>query len=134
MSNNVAKINLIFDIQYNILKKHDKKEGIQKMKNLRKLYGKAIIDCSDSEELCKGYKVELEYYQTEDKRSNKPYGIEIVKKCIQDEKMQIEEKRMNHICCGEQDTNNLLEILISNKVTPIALEDVIHDFKVIKVI
>lgn len=104
------------------------------MKNLRKLYGRTIIDSSDSEELCKDYKVELEYYQVEDKTNSKPYGIEIVKRSIQDNKIDIEEKTISNICYEEKDNNKLLEILINSKVTPIVVDDVIHDFRVIKVI
>ena len=44
-------------------------------------------------------------------------------------KIDIEKKAMNNICHQEQDTNKLLEILIHNKVTPIALEDIITDIQ-----
>ena len=35
------------------------------MKLLKTFYGKTVIDSSDSEEIEKNHKIELEYYQTE---------------------------------------------------------------------
>lgn len=46
----------------------------------KKLYGKTTIDSSDSDELNKEYKMELEYYQLENSTSKHQYGIEIIKK------------------------------------------------------
>ena len=48
--------------------------------------------------------------------------------------MNIEEKTVRNICNVEQDNNKLLEILMSNKVTPVAVEDIIEDLSKIKVI
>lgn len=104
------------------------------MKCLRKLYGKTIIDSSDSDELSKDYKVELEYYQIEDETNIRPYGIEIIKRNIENNQMNIEEKQINNICYRENDTSRLLEILIANKVTPIAADDVMNELIVRRVI
>ena len=101
------------------------------MKCLKKLYGKAVIDSSDSEEIQKEDKIELEYYQIKNERS---YGIEIVKKQIENNIMNIEEKTVGHICNEEQDNNKLLEILMLNKVTPVAVDDIIQDLSKIEVI
>lgn len=101
------------------------------MKYLKKLYGKAVIDDSDSEEIQIGKTIELEYYQTENKLNNKPYGIEIIKRNIENKKLSVEDKVVNNICKEEQDTNRLLRILMNNKVTPISVEDVIQDLKII---
>jgi len=125
---------LLFINRYIIVKKYAKERRIPKMAYLKKLYGKAIIDSSDSEELQDDYKMELEYYQVENEASSKPYGVEIVKKIMENDRMNIEDKKLESICDKEQDTNNLLEILITNKVTPISVDDVIEDLTKIKVI
>lgn len=107
---------------------------IQKMNYLKKLYGRTVIDSSDSEELIEDNKIELEYYQIKNETSSKPYGIEIVKRKVENDIMNIEEKTVRNICNVEQDNNKLLEILMSNKVTPVAVEDIIEDLSKIKVI
>ena len=104
------------------------------MKYLRRLYGKAIIDSSDSEELQDDCKIELEYYQLEQETVKKPYGIEIIRRKVKDDLIDIENKIINHVCDKKQDTNKLLDILISNKVTPISVNDVICDLAKTKVI
>lgn len=104
------------------------------MKYLKKLYGKTMIDDSDLEEVCGDNSIELEYYQIESKTSSKPYGIEIVKKSINNDIMNIEDKMVENICNKEQDNNKLLEILMNYKVTPISVDDIIEDLSKTKVI
>lgn len=104
------------------------------MECFKKLYGKTIIDRADSDELQDEEKIELEYYQLENSTSNKPYGIEVVKRKIENNQVNIENKIINHICNREQDANRLLELLVSNKVTPISVEDIVHDLTKIKAI
>lgn len=104
------------------------------MKYLKKLYGKTVIDSSDSEEMEGDRKIELEYYETKKNilffKSNKPYGIEVVKRCKKKEKTNIETAIINNICKQEQDTYRLLEILKTNKVTPISVKEIISDLRV----
>jgi len=104
------------------------------MKYLKKLYGKTVIDSSDSNELKKTDKIEVEYYQVRNITSSKPYGIEIIKRNIENDEINIENKILNNICTKEQETNKLLEILLTNKVTPISVDDIIEDLAKIKVI
>ena len=55
------------------------KEGIS-MNNIKELYGEAIIDSRDSEELNIGERLKLEYYKIKDLKSkNDIFGIEVVK-------------------------------------------------------
>lgn len=110
------------------IKKAWKKEGsLQKMEYLRKLYGKATIDSFDSEELSKDSQIELEYYQIRGEITDKPYGVEIVKKNVKNDILNIEKKMVYNICSREKDNHKLLDILVLNKVTPIILDDVIED-------
>ena len=50
------------------------------MNNIKELYGEAIIDSRDSEELNIGERLKLEYYKIKDLKSkNDIFGIEVVK-------------------------------------------------------
>jgi len=104
------------------------------MSSIGKLYGKTIINNSDSEDLGENYQVELEYYKMEESTKQRPYGIKIVKRKMENNQMNIEEKTIDNICYREQETDKLLDILINNKVTPISVDDVIHDLTITRVI
>lgn len=104
------------------------------MNSIGKLYGKTSINNSDSEDLGENYQVELEYYKMEESTKQRPYGIKIVKRKMENNQMNIEEKTIDNICYREQETNKLLDILINNKVTPISVDDVIHDLTITRVI
>ena len=71
------------------------KEGIS-MNNIKELYGEAIIDSRDSEELNIGERIKLEYYKTISKLfangNRETYGIGIVKKYKDTKKEKIESK------------------------------------------
>lgn len=101
------------------------------MEYLKKLYGTAIIDSSDSEDDGIEGQIELEYYKTmnglvvlEDK---KLYGIEVIKKEKENQQLNIEAKVINGMFDEEGKINHLLDILMTNKVTPIGVEDVLAD-------
>ena len=106
------------------------------MNNIKELYGEAIIDSRDSEELNIGERIKLEYYKTISKLfangNRETYGIGIVKKYKDTKKEKIESREINNILLEEKQTEKLLKILINNKVTPIALDDVLTDNKSIK--
>lgn len=101
------------------------------MNNIKELYGEAIIDSRDSEELNIGERIKLEYYKTISKLfangNRETYGIGIVKKYKDTKKKKIESREINNILLEEKQTEKLLKILINNKVTPIALDDVLTD-------
>lgn len=101
------------------------------MNNIKELYGEAIIDSRDSEELNIGERIKLEYYKTISKLfangNRETYGTGIVKKYKDTKKEKIESREINNILLEEKQTEKLLKILINNKVTPIALDDVLTD-------
>lgn len=103
------------------------------MNDVRTFYGKTIIDSSDSVELSENYKVELEYYQIKNDALDKPYGIAVVKRDIENNK-KLDEKEFKNISYIEQETNKLLKILLENKVSPISVSDVIRDLRLKEVI
>ena len=98
------------------------------------LFGRTVIDSSDSEELDTDDKIELEYYETHNLANTNAmkYGIEIVKKEENDAKFNIETKIVNNISNEEKDISKLLEILMINKVTPITVDDIMSDISVLE--
>lgn len=101
------------------------------MEYLKKLYGKTVINSSDSEELNEEPDIELEYYETKNGlvvlEDTKPYGIEIIKKQTKNKQENIEAKVMNNICEKEYQASEILDFLMNYKVTPISVEDVLAD-------
>ena len=86
------------------------------MKYLKTLYGKAIIDSSDSVEIEEDHKIELEYYTTKHsilfKKESKPYGIEVVKKDIERNKIDVEKTVVSVENIGQNLFSTLLNVLI----------------------
>ena len=97
------------------------------MEYKKQFFGRVTIDKNDSEEL--NEKIELEYYETRNltEINERKYGIEIIKKKEESEKFNIESKIVNNISSKEQEINKLLNILMTNKVTPISVDDIISD-------
>jgi len=76
------------------------------------------------------HEIELEYYKTTSIVSNKNpifYGIEIVKKEYIKDETELEAKTVNCITNEEEVVDQILGTLKRNKVTPIALKDVLSD-------
>ncbi len=103
------------------------------MKNIREFYGDTVIDKSDYNEFDGEFKIELTYYKTQELEmlDDKKFGIEIVKKETDGKKIKIETKEFENIVDTEEKVDNILEILKRNKVTPIAVNDVLEDMKVL---
>lgn len=103
------------------------------MEYQKSLFGKTVIDSSDSDELKDSEKIELEYYETHHlaEVNGREYGIEIIKKKEINEKFNIESKIVNNISNEENKVYRLLEILMLNKVTPITVDDIISDISVL---
>lgn len=98
------------------------------MEYSKNFFGKTTLDSNDSEELNVGERIELEYYETQNTETEgKEYGIEVLKKDVKLEKFNIETKVVNNISDEENTVNRLLEILMTNKVTPVSVDDVISD-------
>lgn len=105
------------------------------MKDLREFYGDTVIDKSEYNELDVEYKIELEYYKTKKNEKNSRnlkhkdelFGLEIIKKEIIGERTSIESKEFKNIVDTEEKVDKILEILITNKVTPICVNEVLED-------
>lgn len=97
---------------------------------VKELYNKAIIDKNDIEGINLRGKIQLEYYKTINNLMSddyKKYGIKIVKKYKKIHKEMIESKEIDNLSNEETTIDTLLNILVNNKVTPIALDDVLAD-------
>lgn len=133
LSNPETRIFLLFQVFYNIVRGyvHKKKGGKRKMEYKKSLFGRTVIDSSDSDEI--NQKIELEYYETRNlaEKNERKYGIEVIKKREMDEKFNIESKIVNNISNEETQIDRLLETLMLNKVTPISVDDVISDISVL---
>lgn len=92
----------------------------------KNFYAKTKIDSSDFEELSSDMLIELEYYKL---KGEKSYGIEIIKKNLQNNIMNIEEKVIYTLCKEETQVNKLLRLLADNKVTPILVDDILEDLR-----
>ena len=98
------------------------------MNNIKELYGEAIIDSRDSEELNIGERIKLEYYKIKDLKSkNDIFGIEVVKTAYINEEIKVEKASIDKLTNDEKIENSILDILKRNEVTPVILEDVIED-------
>ena len=104
------------------------------MEYSKSFFGRTVIDCSDSEDMKADEKIELEYYETHNlaEKSERKYGIEIIKRKEKSEKFNIESKVVNNLSNEEKVIDRLLEILMLNKVTPVSVDDIISDISVLE--
>lgn len=103
------------------------------MEYQKSFFGRTTIDSSDYDDIDENEKIELEYYETHNltEKNERYYGIEVVKTSKKKEKFNIESKIVNNISNEEKHINNLLKILMLNKVTPISVDDIISDISVL---
>ena len=72
--------------------------------------------------------IRLEYYKTEETyNSSISYGIEIIKTEYTDDKVNIENNRINNITNEEKQIEKILEKLKQGMVTPWVLEEILKE-------
>lgn len=94
-----------------------------------KIYGN--VEINNRLERLEYNQIQLEYYKiynSEKQNDRKPYGIGVIKRCSNEIEIDVEKREFNHIFSKENDADNMLELLLKNKVTPIALRDILEDF------
>ena len=97
------------------------------MKNLRNYYGITLLDNENSSN-----EIILEYYKNKKHILNKAklktiYGITIIKKIYENGELKLEKNCIKNISTNENKIRNIIEVLKTYKVTPIALNDVLTD-------
>ena len=108
------------------------KKGEHSLESVKSFYGGTFLSTEELKETNINYKIELQYYKTkldllkEDKKS---YGVGIIKKEYKDVEPNIEKSRIDGITESHENIEELLKKLYENKVTPIALEEIILDMK-----
>ncbi len=95
------------------------------------VYGSvSICDCI-TKGVTEEFPINLEYYKIHTcmpKNVEKPYGIGILKTHEDTKESCMEKSEFSHIFSQEQEVEKMLQLLIENKVTPVALRDVLEDF------
>lgn len=99
------------------------------MRSLGIYYGDTLLDENESNNK---NKIMLEYYRVEKTATRSInqktfYGITIVKKEYERDEIRFEKNCIERISTNENKIENIIETLKKNKVTPIALNDVLAD-------
>ena len=84
------------------------------------MYGTKKLGLEDLIETRINHEVELKYYKIKVKNQ---YAVEIEKTEQTDNGLITESERMNLLTDNEEITNEILDVLMRNKVTPIGLND-----------
>lgn len=99
---------------------------------MKKLYAEIVLNKEELKESSSN-RIELEYYKisrkTKEKVSKKTniYGIEIVKKEYLGKRKLREKNNIYNLTNDEKVINKLLNVLKINKVTPVALNDIVEE-------
>ncbi len=115
-----------------IKKAHSKEEGEYKVGVFKEFYGTTTINEEELKKAGKNDKIELDYYKIKNTMISENfnnYGVEIVKKQIRNNCVNIETKEIIKLTKNEKIADELLDLLKNYQVTPITLEDVIQDFR-----
>ena len=100
------------------------------METIKEFYGGTSINCNDAEYFMRKGKVELKYYKIINEglgRKNKKYGIEVVKKCVNNNIVSEEKKEIFNCIEKEEVADRVLELLKTNKVSPINVVEILED-------
>lgn len=102
------------------------------MLDTKKLYGIAKIDSLELEEAKQNSEIDIKYYVTKiliGKTSNRKYGIEIVKEEKNGKITTKEKSKISGLSNNEKIIENLLKLLMKNRVTPMPTEEIIYDLR-----
>lgn len=95
------------------------------------IFGNTVL----TDDIKKKNLVELEYYKIcnnlDNKEAIKPYGIGVIKKSCDEIELDIEQREFNNIFSSENEANKMLNLLLKNQVTPVALRDILEDYVLI---
>ncbi len=102
------------------------------MEIIKEFYGGTSIDSNDTECVIRKGKIELKYYKIISniigkKHTHKKYGIEVVKKYVNNNIVSEEKKEIFNCIEKEEVADRVLELLKINKVSPINVVDILED-------
>ena len=100
---------------------------------MKNFFGSIFINRDELREAGIDYPIKVEYYkiineEEKIKKNKLIYGIQVIKTEYRD-KIGIEQEKIEHITNDESEITKMLDIIKSNEVTPIGLEDVILEIK-----
>lgn len=102
---------------------------------IKEFYGAISMKVNNIDYSNKEGKMELKYYKIISKFSdnkNRRFGIEVIKKCICDNVVSEEKKEVFNCIEKEDVADQVLEVLKTNKVSPINVVDILEDMSVRK--
>lgn len=100
------------------------------MSAIKEFYGGTSLDAQSVEYLLTKGKTELKYYKIISNvttNKNNKYGIEVVKKSVYQNVITEEKKEIFNCIATEDIADRVLELLKTNKVSPINVIDVLQD-------
>lgn len=103
---------------------------------MKRFYGSIFIGKEKLEEAGINNPIKLEYYKiiNENEEINEEkskFGIKIVKTQYLENDTIIEDETIKHISNNSERVDQILEILKTNEVTPICLQDIVNDLSYI---
>lgn len=101
------------------------------MEKTVEVYGNIFVENCITEGGTKEFPINLEYYKIHNnvpENEEKPYGIGIIKTHEDNIETTMEKSEFNNIFSKEKEADNMLKLLIKNKVTPVSLRDILEDF------
>ena len=102
------------------------------MSAIKEFYGGTFLNKETIEGGINKEKIEIKYYKIINNVSNKnnskvKFGIEVVKKCVENNVITEERKDIFNCIDNEDTADKVLELLKVNKVSPINVLDVLED-------
>ena len=115
-----------------IIKNITKENESKRLVSMNIFFGGTFVKKENLEEAGIVNPIKLEYYKiiNEDEfinKDNAKYGIKIVKTEYINDDIKTENKEIKHLSDNEEKTNEILEILKRNEVTPIEVQDIMQD-------
>ena len=115
-----------------IIRKITKENESEMLVYMNIFFGGTFIKEENLEEAGIVNPIKLEYYKiiNEDEfinKDNAKYGIKIVKTEYIKDDIKTENKEIKHLSDNEEKTNQILEVLKRNEVTPIGVQDIMQD-------
>ena len=106
------------------------KRGGSTLEKSIKVYGNISISGGIEDGRLEKFPINLQYYKIHNNIENnnmKTYGIGIVKTQQDEIETIMEKSEFSNIFIKEQEADNMLKMLIKNKVTPISLRYILED-------